>query len=139
MPAERRGAGRWRRDVHHNGRPTDRNARMGYLHRRAPRPRDVARTADANKATVDGSPQESQRGDPRPLGSPRCQPQAAELARRPWYGPSILFEVITTDWKAVCGRSASTLWREGGPTSIGPPYPDPNCLVLATRAIYGIS
>ena len=30
----------------------------------------------------------------------------------------------TTLWKAVCGRTACTVWREGGPSSIGPPYPD---------------
>ena len=29
----------------------------------------------------------------------------------------------TTDWKAVCGRTARTVWREGGLNSISPPYP----------------
>ena len=39
-------------------------------------------------------------------------------------GLSILFEVKqTTDWRAVCGRSACTVRRGEGPTSIGPSYP----------------
>src|SRR5438477_2182383 len=29
----------------------------------------------------------------------------------------------TTDRRAVCGKSARTVRREGGPNSIGPPYP----------------
>jgi hypothetical protein len=29
----------------------------------------------------------------------------------------------TTDWRAGCGRSASPVRREGGPPSIGSPYP----------------
>src|SRR5271157_5279940 len=29
----------------------------------------------------------------------------------------------TTDWRAVCGRSACTVRRGEGPTSIGPSYP----------------
>src|SRR4051794_10579482 len=29
----------------------------------------------------------------------------------------------TTDRRAVCGKSACTVRREGGPNSIGPPYP----------------
>ena len=35
----------------------------------------------------------------------------------------------------MCGRSASTVWREGGPTSIGPPYPDLHRPVPMTRYI----
>ena len=30
----------------------------------------------------------------------------------------------TIDRRAVCGRSARTVRREGGPNPIGPPYPD---------------
>ncbi len=29
----------------------------------------------------------------------------------------------TTNWRAVCGRTARTVRREGGSNSIGPPYP----------------
>ena len=29
----------------------------------------------------------------------------------------------TTDWRAVCGKTACTVRREGGPNSIGSPYP----------------
>ena len=31
----------------------------------------------------------------------------------------------TTDRRAVCGRSARTVRREGGPTQVGPSYPYP--------------
>src|SRR5271157_899032 len=38
----------------------------------------------------------------------------------------------TTDWRAVCGKSACTVRRGEGPNSIGPSYPYLSCRVYST-------
>src|SRR5271157_2001866 len=41
----------------------------------------------------------------------------------------------TTDWRAVCGKSACTVRRGEGPNSIGPSYPYLPCRGIGFRAI----
>jgi len=36
-------------------------------------------------------------------------------------------DVETTDWKAVCGRTARTVWREGRASAFPYPYQESQC------------
>ncbi len=54
----------------------------------------------------------------------RCAFRACEsFGQSTCVGPSTLFEVKTTDWTAVCGRSASEVWRREGSKAIESSYP----------------
>src|SRR5690242_2923772 len=93
MPAERRGAGRWSRDVPGDGRLPGRHARPGSPRRREPRPHDGARTVGGDQTAVDDSPRESPHRISTLVGVWRCRPEAVEPEDGPWDGWSILLEV----------------------------------------------
>jgi hypothetical protein len=102
----------------------------GSMRRREPRTRDVVRTVGEDDTAVGGPLYEGRRGV-TPL---TAKPRLLELAMT----PACLANPLggkTTDWRAVCGRSACTVRREGRLKPMSLPYPYVRLQVCLVREV----
>src|SRR5216684_5104546 len=118
MPGERRGAGRWSRRRHVLGT---------YLPLSAERLHQVE-TLPPQPGAPPGACVPGLRTPPVWVG---CRSMRMAWTRCASVGsdPQLTWTCVRTlvgetiNWRAGCGKSARPVRREGGPNSIGPPYP----------------